>query len=42
LDKLVVVGGVAAGTTAAARARRCCQDGQITIYEQEEYVSYSA
>lgn len=42
MEKLVVIGGVAAGTTAAARARRCCEDGKITVYEQEKYVSYSA
>ncbi len=41
MDKLVVVGGVAAGTTAAARARRCCPDGSITICEQEKFVSYA-
>lgn len=42
MDKLVVIGGVAAGTTAAARARRCCPDGEIKIYDEEPYVSYSA
>jgi NADPH-dependent 2,4-dienoyl-CoA reductase/sulfur reductase-like enzyme len=42
LDKLVVIGGVAAGTTAAARARRCCKDGEITVYEQGPYAAYSA
>jgi NADPH-dependent 2,4-dienoyl-CoA reductase/sulfur reductase-like enzyme len=41
MDRLVVIGGVAAGTTAAARARRCCKDGTITIYEQEDFVAYA-
>jgi NADPH-dependent 2,4-dienoyl-CoA reductase/sulfur reductase-like enzyme len=41
MDRLIVIGGVAAGTTAAARSRRCCNDGKITLYEQEDYVSYA-
>jgi NADPH-dependent 2,4-dienoyl-CoA reductase/sulfur reductase-like enzyme len=41
MDRLLVIGGVAAGTTAAARARRCCPGASIAIYEQEEFVSYS-
>lgn len=41
MDRLVVIGGVAAGTNAAARAARCCEEGKITLYEQEDYVSYS-
>lgn len=41
MEKLVVIGGVAAGTTAATRARRCCGDGKITVYEQEEFASYA-
>jgi NADPH-dependent 2,4-dienoyl-CoA reductase/sulfur reductase-like enzyme len=42
LEKLVVIGGVAAGTTAATKARRCCPTAEITIYDQEEYIAYSA
>ena len=42
MERLVVVGGVAAGTTAATRARRCCPDARITIFDEAEYVSYSA
>jgi NADPH-dependent 2,4-dienoyl-CoA reductase/sulfur reductase-like enzyme len=41
MDNLVVIGGVSAGTTAATRARRCCPDALITIYEQGEFVAYS-
>jgi NADPH-dependent 2,4-dienoyl-CoA reductase/sulfur reductase-like enzyme len=42
LDKLVIIGGVAAGTTAATKARRCCADAEITIYDESPYVAYSA
>jgi len=41
VDKLVVIGGVAAGTTAAARASRCCKDAEITVFEQGRFVAYS-
>jgi NADPH-dependent 2,4-dienoyl-CoA reductase/sulfur reductase-like enzyme len=41
MDKLIVVGGVAAGTSAATRARRCCPDASITVYEKGEFVSYA-
>ncbi len=40
--KLVVVGGVAAGMSAAARAKRRNKDLQITVYEKSGYVSYGA
>jgi NADPH-dependent 2,4-dienoyl-CoA reductase/sulfur reductase-like enzyme/rhodanese-related sulfurtransferase len=40
--KIVVVGGVAAGPKAAARARRCDPRAEITILEKGEFVSYSA
>jgi NADPH-dependent 2,4-dienoyl-CoA reductase/sulfur reductase-like enzyme/rhodanese-related sulfurtransferase len=40
--KIVVVGGVAAGPKAAARARRCDPQAEITILEKGEVVSYSA
>lgn len=39
--RLVVVGGVAAGTKAAARARREYPDAQVTILTQDEYVAYA-
>ncbi|HEY5532544.1 MAG TPA: hypothetical protein VIK22_11185 [Candidatus Anoxymicrobiaceae bacterium] len=41
MDKLVVIGGVAAGTTAAARARRCCPESEIKVFEQQPYASYA-
>jgi len=37
--KIVVIGGTACGPKAAARARRCDQQAQITIIEQEENLS---
>jgi NADPH-dependent 2,4-dienoyl-CoA reductase/sulfur reductase-like enzyme/rhodanese-related sulfurtransferase len=37
--RIVVVGGTACGPKAAARARRCDQQAQITIVEQEENLS---
>ncbi len=39
--KLVIVGGVAAGATAAARARRLDEDASITIVEKGPYVSFA-
>lgn len=41
MEKFVVIGGVAAGTTAATRARRCCPDAEITMFEQGDFVSYA-
>ncbi|MFT8888842.1 MAG: FAD-dependent oxidoreductase [Ethanoligenens sp.] len=39
--KIVIIGSVAAGTSAAAKARRNTEDAQITIYEKDRYISYS-
>ncbi len=39
--RIVVVGGVAAGPKAAARARRCDPQAEITILEKGEFVSYA-
>ena len=39
--KIVIIGSVAAGTSAAAKARRNSEDAQITIYEKDSYISYS-
>jgi len=40
-QKIVVIGGVAAGPKAAARARRVDPDAEITIIEREEILSYA-
>lgn len=39
--KIVVIGGVAAGPKAAARARRLDPEADITIVEQDELLSYA-
>ncbi len=39
--RLVIVGGVAGGATAAARARRVDENAEITIVERGPYVSYA-
>ena len=40
-EKIVIVGGVAAGATAAARARRISETADITILERGPYVSFA-
>ncbi|WP_369375737.1 FAD-dependent oxidoreductase [Promicromonospora sp. Populi] len=39
--KVVIVGSVAAGTSAAAKARRNTETAQITVYERDHDISYS-
>ncbi len=39
--RLVIIGAVAAGTSAAAKARRNDENIEIVIYEKDEYISYS-
>ncbi len=39
--KLVIIGGVAAGATAAARARRLDETAEITLVEKGPYVSFA-
>ncbi len=39
--QILVVGGVAAGATAAARARRISEEAEITVVERGPYVSYA-
>lgn len=38
--KIVVIGGVAAGPKAAARAKRCDPSAQVTLIEKGEWISY--
>jgi NADPH-dependent 2,4-dienoyl-CoA reductase/sulfur reductase-like enzyme/rhodanese-related sulfurtransferase len=40
-ERLVIIGGVAAGATAAARARRVSETAEITLVERGPYVSYA-
>ena len=39
--KIVVVGGVAGGASAAARARRLCERCEITVFDKGPYVSFA-
>jgi NADPH-dependent 2,4-dienoyl-CoA reductase/sulfur reductase-like enzyme/rhodanese-related sulfurtransferase len=39
--RLVVIGGVAAGPKAAARARRCDPELEIVVYQEEDEISYA-
>ena len=39
--KILIIGGVATGPKAAARARRCDPDAEIVILERGEYLSYA-
>ncbi len=39
--RLLVIGAVAAGTSAAAKARRNDEDAEIVIYERDTHISYS-
>ncbi len=38
---IVVIGGVAGGASAAARARRCNESARIIIYERDEHISFA-
>ncbi|SDF70288.1 FAD-dependent oxidoreductase [Sporolituus thermophilus] len=42
MKKIVVIGGVAAGLKAAAKARRCDPKAHITVVEKGELISYGA
>lgn len=42
MEKIVIIGGVAAGTKAAAKSRRLRPDAEINIYTDDTHVSYSA
>lgn len=39
--RLVIIGGVAAGTSAGAKARRNSETDEIIIYDKDEHISYS-
>ena len=39
--KIVIIGGVAGGASAAARARRLSEEAEIIILERDEYVSFA-
>ena len=39
--KLLIIGGVAGGATAAARARRVSEDAEIIVFERGEFISFA-
>lgn len=39
--RLIIIGAVAAGTSAAAKARRNDENAEIIIYDKDSYISYS-
>ncbi|NLX67243.1 MAG: FAD-dependent oxidoreductase, partial [Bacteroidales bacterium] len=39
--KIIIIGGVAGGATAAARLRRLDEKAEIILFEKDEYVSYA-
>ncbi len=41
-ERLVVIGGTAAGLSAASKAKRMCPSMDITVYERSGFVSYGA
>ena len=40
--KILIIGGIAGGATAAARARRVSESAEITVIEREPYVSFAS
>lgn len=41
MKKILIVGGVAGGATAAARLRRLSEDDQIIMFERDEFISFA-
>ena len=41
-EKLIVIGGTAAGLSAASKAKRLVPDLEIEVYERSGYISYGA
>ncbi|MGI6175160.1 MAG: FAD-dependent oxidoreductase [Christensenellales bacterium] len=39
--RIIIIGAVAAGTSAAAKARRNDEDVEIVVYEKDSFISYS-
>ena len=42
MEKIVIIGGVAAGAKAAAKSRRLKPEAEINVYTEDTHVSYSA
>ena len=41
-ERLVVIGGVAAGMSAAAKAKRVKREMEVVVYDKSPYISYGA
>ncbi|MDY7081204.1 MAG: pyridine nucleotide-disulfide oxidoreductase, partial [Halobacteria archaeon] len=41
-DTFVIIGGDAAGMSAASKAKRECPDTDVIVFEKGEWVSYAA
>ncbi|CAK2314347.1 hypothetical protein VCRA2116O372_10278 [Vibrio crassostreae] len=41
MTKIVIIGGVAGGASAAARARRLSEDAEIIMFERGSFVSFA-
>lgn len=41
-EKLLIIGGSAAGPSAAARAKRVNPDLEVTLFEQGQFISYGS
>ena len=41
MTKILIIGGVAGGASAAARARRLSEDAQIIMFERGPYISFA-
>lgn len=41
MSKIVIIGGVAAGASCAARLRRLDKDAEIILLERGDYISYA-
>ncbi|MFY9312548.1 MAG: CoA-disulfide reductase, partial [Tepidanaerobacteraceae bacterium] len=41
MKKILIVGGVAGGATAAARLRRLNEEDEIIVFERGEYISFA-
>ncbi|MEG2213640.1 MAG: CoA-disulfide reductase, partial [Clostridiales bacterium] len=39
--KVLIIGGVAGGASAAARLRRLCENAEIILFEKDEYISFA-
>lgn len=42
MAKIIVIGGVAAGMSAAAQAKRCAGGNDVVVYEKGRHISYAA